>query len=155
MADVIAFTKVSLPYGWLGNMSPHPILWHVLVWRTAEALFQARRLAPDDPACEEIRAQKSPMAAKMIAKRTAERRVVVPQSDEDVRLMEDILRLKIEQHPPLASQLKATGDVLIVEDCSARPRGSGLFWGAARQPDGTWKGENQLGKLWMALREQV
>lgn len=150
--QVIAFTKVSLPYGWLGNMSPYPIRWDDKVWRTAEALFQARRLAPEDPAREEIRAQKSPMAAKMVAKRSSDRRVVVPQSEEDVRIMAEILRLKIEQHPTLRDELEATANVLLVEDCSARPRGSGLFWGAAQQSDGTWKGDNRLGKLWMELR---
>jgi ribA/ribD-fused uncharacterized protein len=155
MTDVIAFTKVSLPYGWFGNMSPHPILWQTKTWRTAEALFQARRLNADDPVREEIRAQKSPMAAKMVAKRSADRRIVVPQSPEDVQIMAEILRLKIEQHPLLATELKATGTAFIVEDCSRRPRGSGLFWGAARQPDGSWKGDNQLGKLWMELREQT
>jgi len=36
---MIAFKKVKDPYGWLGNMSPHPIG----EFRTAEHLFQATR----------------------------------------------------------------------------------------------------------------
>ena len=39
----ISFTKVSLPFGWLGNMSPFPILYEGKEWKTTEALFQALR----------------------------------------------------------------------------------------------------------------
>ena len=66
MDEVIAFTKVKLPFGWLGNMSPHPIIFWDKEWRTAEALFQAGRFVTDDPIREEIRAEASPMSAKMI-----------------------------------------------------------------------------------------
>jgi ribA/ribD-fused uncharacterized protein len=152
---VIAFTKVALPYGWFGNMAPFPLVWDEKTWRTSEALFQARRLGPGDPGREEIRAEKSPMGAKMASKRSADRRVVVPLSENDILLMEDVLRLKLEQHPHLRGELLATGDATIIEDCTSRPRGTGLFWGAAKQPDGSWKGENVLGKLWMKLRAEV
>lgn len=54
--NVITFTKVALPYGWLGNMSPHPIVVAGKTWKTAESLFQALRFAEDDPVREEIRA---------------------------------------------------------------------------------------------------
>jgi predicted NAD-dependent protein-ADP-ribosyltransferase YbiA (DUF1768 family) len=29
-----------------------------------------------------------------------------------------------------------------------------LFLGAAKQVDGSWKGENMLGKIWMKIREE-
>ena len=153
--SVISFTKVSLPYGWLGNMAPYPIVVKDLSWRTNEALFQAYRFAAEDPVREEIRSQTSPMAAKMVAKRCKERMVVVPQSEQDLQLMELVLRLKLKAHPGLKTKLLATGDATIIEDCTSRPRGSGLFWGAALQPDETWKGNNQLGKLWMQLRQEL
>lgn len=66
-----------------------------------------------------------------------------------------VLRLKLEQHPELKAMLLNTGDAQIIEDCSARPTESGLFWGAQHMPEGwypRWLGHNQLGKLWMALR---
>lgn len=152
-ANVIAFTKVALPYGWLGNMSPDVLDVGGLWWLTAEALFQARRFAPDDPVREEIRLSRSPMGAKMIAKKNRERMVIKPQSQEDLDLMFEVMTIKLTQHPRLRRWLAATGDATIIEDCTARPRGSGLFWGAARQVDGSWKGENHLGKLWMRFRE--
>jgi predicted NAD-dependent protein-ADP-ribosyltransferase YbiA (DUF1768 family) len=81
--------------------------------------------------------------------------VVVPQSEEDVRLMGLVLDLKLKAHPGLKTELLATGDATIIEDCTSRPRGSGLFWGAVLQPNGTWKGTNMLGELWMQLRQEL
>jgi len=52
----IAFKKVREAYGWMSNMSPHPIQ----TWRTAEALFQALRF--DDITVKlAIHNEKSPM----------------------------------------------------------------------------------------------
>lgn len=150
----ISFTKVKLPYGWLGNMAPYPIVAHGVEWRTSEALFQAERFTDVDIR-ETIRAATSPMAAKMIAKQHRDRMTIVPRSTDDLKLMARVLMMKVKQHPELAEQLLATGDEDIVEDCSARPNDSGLFWGAAKQPDGTWLGQNQLGKLWMVVRAHV
>jgi N-glycosidase YbiA len=149
----ITFTSVKLPHGWLGNMTPFPIKHGGKSWRTTEALFQALRFN-DEAIAEEIRAEHSPMAAKMIAKREKAKMVVVPQSEEDVANMAMVLRLKLEQHPELKQKLLDTGDEIIVEDCSKRPGGSGTFWGAVLK-DGEWVGENVLGKLWMRLREEL
>jgi len=152
---VIAFTKVSLPGGWLGNMAAYPITDdNGLVWRTPEALFQAMRLAPDDLVREEIRAQKSPMSAKMVAKKYADKRIIEACGAEDLANMKCVLSLKLAQHPQVLTDLRATGDAVIIEDCTNRPGGTGLFWGAARHEDGTWHGENMLGVLWMELREE-
>lgn len=149
----IAFTKVSLPYGWLGNMSPHPIWWFGKRWNTAEALFQASRF--NDPLVREaIRAERSPMGAKMVAKKWADRMVVVPTSEQDVRNMEWVVSVKLEENRELVQQLLDTGDELIVEDVTARPaHGNHRFWGAALV-NGAWVGENTLGKIWMRARER-
>ena len=150
----IAFTKVKLPFGWLGNMAPYPIGVVSYMWLTTEALFQSLRF-DDDAIRQEIRAQKSPMTAKMVAKRNRDRMVVVPQSEQDLENMRRVLRLKVEQHPSVRLALLDTGDARIIEDCTARPRGSGLFWGAAKTPQGWWNGENMLGKLLMQVRAEL
>lgn len=151
----IAFTKVRLPYGWLGNMSPHPVAFNAVEWRTTEALFQALRLPLGHPGQELIRAEKSPMGAKMKAKTMADQFVVEPKSEEDCNNMMLCLGLKLTHNPQLIDELIATGDARLIEDCSNRPHGSGLFWGASKNPDGTWTGQNMLGELWMILRERV
>jgi predicted NAD-dependent protein-ADP-ribosyltransferase YbiA (DUF1768 family) len=147
---MIAFTKTALPFGWLGNMSAHPVTHQGQVFRTAEALFQALRFNDPD-IIEQIRAAKSPMGAKMVAKRNKDRMAVAPGSAEDVKNMEAVLRLKVAQHPALLSQLRATGQEPIVEDCTRRKGGRNLFWGAALV-DGQWVGANVLGKLWERIR---
>ena len=58
--------------------------------------------------------------------------VVEPLSQQDLDNMRLCLRLKVEQHPELARRLVDTKEEFIVEDCTKRQRGSGLFWGAAR-----------------------
>jgi len=153
---------VKEDYGWLGNMSPHPVNHDGIWWLTAEALFQALRFpmsAVNDEGeniRELIRAQKSPMTAKMMAKRYKDKRNITPMGDQDLDNMRMVLRLKYKCNcNPLERDLLATGDRLIVEDCSKRPRGSGLFWGAKRLADGTWEGTNMLGQLLMELRTEI
>ncbi len=149
----ILIRKVAEEFGWLGNMSPHPVERDGKSFRTAEALFQCMRFCDGDCA-EKIRSQKSPMAAKMIAKKNKHQMVVEPMSEADLQNMRKVLRAKLEQNCELKERLVETGDDEIIEDCSKRPRASGLFWGAAFK-DGKWRGENWLGWLWMELRDEV
>ena len=129
--------------------------WHKIkaggkVSRTAESLFQALRF--DNPEIQEvIRLKTSSMSAKMAAKSHKAKMVIVPQSPEDLDIMMTVLRLKLLNNPELKIALLGTFSDTIIEDCTNRPGGSGLFWGAALR-DGEWVGENHLGKLWMKLR---
>ena len=81
--------------GWMGNMSSYPLLYDGEVYPTAEHLFQALRFARGDH-----------RAAFLVEPRT-------PQ---------DVLNLKLEQHPDLRERLRETTDRKIVEDCTRRPR---------------------------------
>lgn len=154
-------------YGWMGNMSPFPVTYEEKEYRTTEALFQCLRVS-DEETRELIRAEKSPMAAKFKAKALDHMRTVECLSEADLDLMRLCLRLKIEQHPQLRLWLLQTAELPIIEDCSRRPHGTGLFWGAKllstyTENDGLgevshgqskWSGMNKLGELWMELREQ-
>lgn len=155
--EIIAFTKVKLPYGWLGNMSPYPVEYGGVRYRTTEALFQCLRFAEYPEIQAEIREQKSPMAAKMMARKhrhLLQRGEVWDEAEEDIDGMRLCLVLKLEQHLELRQALVDTGDALLIEDCTARPRGSAKFWGMVLE-DGQWVGRNVLGNLWMELREQL
>lgn len=152
-SSVVSFTKSRLPNGWMGNMSPFPVSYRGKEWRTAEALFQALRF-DDAGVREQIRAEKSPMGAKFVAKREAAKMVVEPTSHQDLSNMELVLRLKLEQNPLLKLQLLQTGESDIVEDVTSRQHGRNLFWGAAF--DGSsWTGGNALGNMWVKLREEL
>lgn len=160
MTSVVSFTKVRGPHGWLSNMSPHPITFALfgepVTWRTAEALFQALRFDVRDPARELIRAQTSPMAAKMVAKRHVMNMTVTPRSAQDVFNMEFVLRCKLHEHPDLARKLLETGDAVIHEDVTRRPGGeSAMFWGARSDLGDYWFGTSWLGRLWVELREEL
>ena len=149
---MIIIRRVKDDGGCWGNMAPFPIEYEGS-WRTSEALFQALRFE-DEKVREEIRSEKSPMGAKQKAKSNLSKMSVKPMSEKDIQNMRLVLTLKLEQHPELKKKLLETGDQLIIEDCTKRQHGSGLFWGAALV-DGKWVGENWLGKIWMSLRESI
>ena len=150
---MIKFTKVSLPYGWLGNMAPFPVMYEGKKWLTIEALFQALRFE-DGKIIEEIRLEKSPMGAKMKAKKNKLLYVIEPMSEKDLENMRMCVRLKLEQHPKLVGQLLATNDQLICEDIGKRNGERHKFWGA-KEINGVWEGENMMGKIWMELRNNI
>lgn len=150
---MIIIGKVKDEGGCWGNMAPFPIEFNGEIWLTSEALFQALRF-DDEEIKKEIRNEKSPMGAKMKAKKHKANMIVEPMSENDIDNMRLCLKLKLQQHPELKQMLLDSGNTFIVEDCTKRPRGSGLFWGAALV-DGEWKGQNQLGKLWMELRASL
>lgn len=154
--DVVSFTKVSLPYGWLGNMSPYPINFNGKVWRTTEALFQALRFK-DEEIQELIREEKSPMGAKMVMNSKTEHITIEKHGAKDLINMKMCLKLKLAQHPNLVNELIDTGDKIIIEDVTKRGNSGGnCFWGAMQVENEEgfhWVGNNALGKLWMEIRE--
>ena len=107
-ADDVVVRKVSDPFGFLGNMSPHPVKYKGYAYRTAEALFQCMRFE-DEEIQTLIWDQPSPMGAKMVAKGKRELMKVAPQSDTDIENMENVLTMKTDQHLKIESQLLATG----------------------------------------------
>ena len=149
----IGFTKTALPYGWMGNMFAAPIIFEGKRWLTNEALFQSLRFSEVEIR-EKIRAEKSPMSAKMVAKPFREKMVVKPLSEKDLDNMRLCLRLKFNQHPALREKLLITGDHIIFEDVSKRHGAHHRFWGAVKAGD-RLEGENMLGKLLMELREEI
>jgi ribA/ribD-fused uncharacterized protein len=152
MPEMVFIRGVDEQHGWMGNMSAHSVIYQNQTFRTTEALFQWLRFDGHPEIQKRLIAEKSPMAVKMVAKK--HRRLLVnPDSAIDLKMMRQCLKLKIEQHAKLKEKLLATGDKLIVEDCSARPRGDAFYWGMALIA-GQWVGENHLGELWVKLREQ-
>ena len=150
------FNGVKEPNGWMGNMAPYPITYNGQVWRTSESLFQSMRYN-DDSLKEMIRVEKSPMAAKMIAKKTIYRkhRIIKPMSPQDIANMEACVLLKFQQHPKIAGMLMATGSHPIYEDASGRNKVNDLFWGTHRDPKNPIMpiiGQNMMGEILMKVR---
>lgn len=163
------FNETHATFGWLSNMSAHPVRCEGKAYKTAEHLFQCLRFEgkpdvvfdnPDEsksfitPAQvqREILEQPSPLMAKGVAKKY--RKYFITTKEEDIQIMRKVVRLKLIQNPMFVRNLIYTeGD--IIEDSSNRRKGSGLFWGAAKMPDGEWVGDNNLGKIWMELRAEL
>jgi N-glycosidase YbiA len=153
----IAFTKVKLPYGWLGNMAPYPIVYENKRYKTSEALFQSLRFKDYPEIQEKIMNENSPMGAKMVAKShksLLEKDGYELLGQQDIEYMKICLKEKIKQHPDLVKKLLDTGDSILIEDCSSRSHGSGLFWGSALKND-IWVGQNVLGEMWMSERAEL
>jgi len=152
----IAFTKSSAPYGWMGNMSKYLIVHEEIAWGSTEALFQALRFPEDSPIREEIRLAKNGYEAKQVAKANRTKMSVVPTSEEDLDNMRLCIQLKMEQHTHLRDVLMGSENIPIYEDVTKRGEGnSNLIWGAIKQEDGSWKGDNIMGVLWMELRTKL
>jgi ribA/ribD-fused uncharacterized protein len=149
---VIEFTKVDLPWGWLGNMFASPIKYKDKEWKTSEALFQALRFE-DEEIRELIRGEKSPMGAKMKAKGNKNKMLIEPMSEKDIENMKMVVRLKFDQNPVLKSKLKVSGEHVIVENIGERNGARHLFWGM-KKINGEWVGNNMMGKILMELREE-
>lgn len=151
---MICFTKVRLPYGWLGNMSPHGITDDGVFYPTAEHHFQLARLPAEHPIRERVLKTASPMGAKMAVKSVANDFIVTPLSERDLDNMRRTLKLKFTQHRALREQLIASIPQIIVEDVTSRQgKGSAMFWGGVPAVDrASYAGRNQLGLLLMELR---
>lgn len=67
-------------------------------------------------------------------------------NDVKVGIMEELLRAKLDQNPYVKKKLLQTDNYTIVEDS---PKDD--FWGWGPNRDGY----NQLGKLWMKLRDEL
>ena len=147
------FKKVAEEYGWMGNMAPYPIKFDGKVWRTSEALFQSMRF-DDDNVKEIIRGEKSPMGAKMKAKKNRDQMVVVPMSELDVENMRKCVKMKFDAHPQLKRQLMNTKDSFIYEDIGNRNGERHKFWGAKKLSESEGDGNNMMGKILMDLREE-
>jgi ribA/ribD-fused uncharacterized protein len=153
----ITITKVKEENGWLSCMSPFPADYESKHYRTSEALFQALRFKDYPEIQDLIREQKSPMGAKMKARKNREKLNRGDKWDEapsDIPLMKKCLNLKLEQHPDLKDKLIATGDAEIIEDCTTHDKESARFWGAVKK-DGNREGENNFGKILMEIREEL
>lgn len=153
----VLIRKVKNDSGWLSCMSPHPVTHEGTTYRTCEALFQSLRFKGYPDIQKEIQEQKSPMAAKMIARKNREKLNRGPLWDEDpsdMPLMKEVLLVKLEQYPELKDKLLATGNAAIIEDCTTHDRESARFWGMVFK-DGQWIGKNVFGNLWMEIRNKL
>lgn len=124
----------------LSNFFRFPVEYEGIVFPTVEHAFQAAKTL-DTGERTDIANASTPSIAKAKG-----RRVGLRPDWERVKIgvMEDILRSKFSD-PVLRESLEATGDTMLIEGNTWGDQ----FWGVA---DG--KGENQLGKALMRVRDE-
>lgn len=128
------------------NFSSFRVLVDGVLYCTVEHAYQAYRFLETAPElAKEITESYSAHEAQKIAYANKDKQ----RKDWDeikVDVMEKLLRLKLEQNPYVKRKLLQTKNYLICEDS---PKDS--FWGIGPNRDG----RNELGKLWMKLRDEL
>lgn len=129
----------------LSNFSAFTVRWCDRVWPTAEHAYQGGlKYANNEKIAEMVRAAPSANEAMKIGQTYK----VCRRTDfDEVKIpgMKEILIAKHSQHKYVQTTLQRTMGVYLIENS---PIDS--FWG--RGPD--WSGENQLGELWMQIRDE-
>jgi len=138
---LIKFYETNKPYGCFSNFAKYPIIIHNKEWPTTEHYFQAQKFVGTDFE-EEIRLASTPMEAASLGR---DRNKPLRKDWEQckVKVMQEALTAKVEQHQSIKSILLSTGDCTIVEHTA-----NDAYWGDG----GNGLGQNMLGKLLMEIR---
>ena len=128
------------------NFSSFKVMVDGILYSTVEHAYQAAKFLESAPQiAKDIMESYSAHDAQKIAYANKDKQ---RKDWEEVKLkiMERLLRLKLEQNPYVKKKLLQTGNYVICEDS---PKDS--FWGIGPNRDG----RNELGKLWMKLRDEL
>lgn len=144
MDEVIGFyPREFYPFD---NFSSFKVEWNGYLFSSVEEAYQAASfMGSDEELVEKIKKSHSADEAQRIAYANRDKRRE-DWDDVKISIMEELLRLKIEQNPYVKKKLLQTEDYMIVEDS---PKDDFWGWGPNRN------GQNNLGKLWMKLREEL
>jgi hypothetical protein len=128
----------------LDNFSSFKVKVNGYLYSSLEEAFQSMLFLPDHKEIsEQIKNSYSAHEAQKIMHENINK--VKYSNKEKLVLMEKLLRLKLEQNPYVLKKLLETKNYTIMEDS---PKDN--YWGCGINREG----ENNLGKLWMKLREE-
>lgn len=130
---------------YLSPFSAHQIeIWGER-FATVEHAYQSAKFAPG-PIRDEIKNAKSAYACLQLNHRyKKDKSVLNPSFDKD-KVMEELFRAKLAQHPDVLEVLKLTGNRGLSKNVE-----SDDYWGVGH--DGS--GQNKMGKLLMKLRSEL
>lgn len=130
----------------LSNFSSFSIVFDGVTFPTSEHAYHYQKFAERHyHVAQEILCATSAHEAFKIAEKNANL-VDAEWYNVRVSVMKNILRAKVEQHPYVKKKLLETGHRKLIEN-SWRD----AFWGWGPNQDG----QNELGKLWMVVRDEV
>lgn len=138
-------------YRWLSNFweCEEPIEVGKTKFSTVENAYQYAKavMIGDEKSIEKLRTAATPWIAKRLSHMIIGDRSVFEK--QKVSVMRGLLVQKFRKGLPLSEKLIATGDAELVEGNYWQDR----FWGCS--PVGSRRGENQLGKILMNIRESL
>lgn len=130
----------------LNNWSAHTVKIWDKTFPSVEHGFHYRKFTETAPEiAEEVIAAPSPWAAMQVERKHKDKRRKDWQ-DVKVGVMTELVRAKVAQNEDVRDCLLATGNRKIVENSPWD-----AFWGMG--DDGN--GQNQMGKIWMQLRDEL
>lgn len=132
--------------GFLCNFSPEPVFYEGIQYPTSEHAFAATKTL-DVEKKQWIARQRGPGNAKH-----AGRQVVLRPDWNQVRVREmyQIVKAKFDQHSHLMQRLIALHGCWLMEGNTWDDQ----VWGCTQMTDGTWVGQNNLGKVLMTVRDE-
>jgi len=125
------------------NFAAFSVVWRNRTWMTSEHAFHAAAFDNPDIVEEIFQATSAHNALKLAIKYLDQIRPT--WEVEKYAVMKELCRAKLEQHQYIQETLKKSGNTVLIEDA---PKDS--CWGRGAD----WQGENNLGKIWMELREE-
>ena len=165
--DAILLNKSADVYGWMNCMNNrYPVVDVKTEYPSVEHWFLCQRFPGDLKFQVKIREKSSGQIVKRWVRSEVKKGRAKPvrvRDAADLARMRRGLLLKLQQHPELIAPLLRTGSRMIAEDCTRRPDeqeidGSQVtvpYWGVKLLGDGTYRGENHLGGLWMEIRDEL
>jgi ribA/ribD-fused uncharacterized protein len=128
------------------NFSSFSVEWRNRLWQTSEHAYQAAKFMDKNPEIvEEIYNSKSAHDSKKIACEKYKDNVCFDWDSKKIQIMEEICLAKLQQHKFIQKRLIQTKNKEIIEDS---PKDNFWGWGSDK------KGRNELGKIWMRLRDE-
>lgn len=121
-----------------------------VMYATVEHAYQCARYT-DEKVRAEIRSQKSPVKAWETSAKY--KSTQIPEfADENfkIKVMKGLMTAKVMQHEDVRKALLDSGDEQIVKHISTYPPGDG-FWDDGKNGEGL----NQMGRIWMEIRDEL
>lgn len=140
------FARVSIlpiPEDPLSLVSPHPITWKGMSFKTVKHAYYAAMFKNNAPIMWDISSSETPAEARKIVQRNIDR--VCPNWDSvKDGIMETLLKIKVRTHEDVYGYLKSTRGKRLTFMSSGD-----YYWGVGLKKIG----ENRLGRLYMQIRD--
>lgn len=135
--------KFMYKYHFLSNFAVCKIPYNGMLYRTAEAAFQAQKTLDKNKRRKYLNCTPSQ------AKKWGRCEDLRPDwEDIKLQIMYEVLKAKFKYNPEMREDLLATGDELLVEGNTW----GDTYWGVCRC---SGKGENHLGEILMRVRREL